>query len=241
MIGQEILYKHGTTELLGYLAIPENLTTKTPAVMVVPEWWGHNDYVRKRAEDVANLGYIGFAIDMYGKNVSAETPPEAITLSKPFFDDRLLMRARAQAALETLKQQKNVDASRLGAMGYCFGGTVCLEMARAGENLRGAVSFHGGLATTLPAQKGAVKSYVLALNGGADPFVSDEEKQNFIEEMTDADVHFKSIDYPGVTHAFTNPEADVRGKKFGLPLAYNKEADQKSFAEMVSFFKERFS
>ena len=240
MIKLEIPYKHGDTDLLGYIAAPDNLTAKTPAVMVVQEWWGHNAYIRKRAEDIAGLGYIGFAIDMYGKGVMADNPTEGSALSKPFFDDRLLMRARAHAALETLKQQTNVDANRLGAMGYCFGGTVCLEMARAGEDLKGVVSFHGGLATTLPAKKGAVKAYVLALNGEVDPFVPGAEKESFIEEMTDADVHFRSVDYPGAVHAFTNPEADIRGKKFGLPLAYNKEADQKSFAEMAAFFKERF-
>ena len=202
---------------------------------------GHNDYARKRAEQLAALGYIAFAADMYGKGILATTPDEAKALSGPFYADRHLMRSRVLAALEVLKAQPGVDPSSLAVMGYCFGGSVALELARSGADIKGAVSFHGGLATDLPAKKDEVRAQILVLNGAADTFVPEAEKKAFADEMTAAGVSFKAIDYPGATHAFTNPAADDLAKKFALPIAYNQKADVDSWDEMAHFFRQIFA
>lgn len=236
VITKEFPYKDGDVSLTGYLAYDDSIQTPAPAVLVVQEWWGVNDYIKGRAEQLAKLGYIAFAPDMYGTGKIAETPDEAKALSAPFYEDRALMRSRALLGLEMLKAQGQVDKTKVFAIGYCFGGTVALELARAGADLRGVVSFHGGLATDNPAVPAAVKAQVLALNGGADPFVPQEEKDAFIHEMQAAGVTFRTVEYPGATHAFTNPAATARGEKFGLPLAYDADADRKSWDEMLSFF-----
>lgn len=247
LVTQEVSYQDGDTTLSGYLAYDDALPRAAmPGVVIVHEWWGHNDYARQRADQIARLGYYAFALDMYGKGRMAATPQEAGTLSRPFYDDRALMRARAQAGVNALKglMLKTTDNANSGdniaVIGYCFGGTVALELARGGADIRGAVSFHGGLATPDPAKPGAVKARVLALNGGADPLVTQEEKDAFEKEMTDAGVTYKSIDYPGALHAFTNPEATETGRKFNMPVAYNAEADKQSFAELETFLKDLF-
>lgn len=240
VVGKEIVYKDGDTELTGYFAYDDAAKAPMPGVLVIHEWWGHNDYVRRRAEQLAGLGYAAFALDMYGTAKSGETPDEASSLSKPFYDDRNVMRRRALAGLKTLKTQPQVDAANLSAVGYCFGGTVALELARAGIDLKGVAAFHAGLATTMPAKPAVVKAQILALNGGADPFVPQAEKDAFIQEMTAAGATFKSIDYPGVTHAFTNPAATEKGKKYNIPVAYDAEADKKSWDEMKAFFARLF-
>lgn len=235
IVTKEVPYKDGETELTGYFAYDDAATAPLPGVIVVHEWWGHNEYARKRAEMIAGLGYAAFAIDMYGTGKSAATPDEAKSLSSPFYENRALMHSRAVAGLNALKAQPQVDAARLGAVGYCFGGTVALELARRGEDLKGVVSFHGGLSAPERAEPGRVKAQVLALNGGDDPMVRQEEKDNFVAEMKAAGVNFKSIDYPGATHAFTNPKATEIGERFSLPVAYNEAADQKSWEEMKKF------
>jgi dienelactone hydrolase len=236
VVTRDIVYKDGDTELTGHFAYDDAAATPMPGVIVVHEWWGNNEYARRRARDLAALGYAAFAIDMYGTNRLATTPDQAMALSKPFRDDRGLMVRRAEAGLKTLLAQPQVDKERIGAIGYCFGGTTVLELARHGADLKGAVSFHGGLATPEAAEPGRVKAQVLALNGGDDKSVSEAEKQNFIKEMTAAGVTFKSIDYPGATHAFSNPEATEIGKKFNMPIAYDAAADAKSWEEMKKFF-----
>lgn len=237
LVTKEIRYQDGPTALTGYLAYDESIKSPAPGVLVVHEWWGHNDYVRQRAEQLASLGYIAFALDMYGTSVKGESPDEASKLAEPFYNDRDLMRRRALAGLDVLRSQPNVDVKNLGIIGYCFGGTVALELARAGTDLKGVVSFHGGLATPKPAAPAMVKAQVLALNGGADPFVPQEEKNSFIKEMTAAGVTFRSIDYPGVKHAFTNPAATATGEKYNIPVAYDETADKASWEEMRQFFQ----
>ncbi len=241
IITKETPYKDGNVDLMGYLAYDDTAKAPAPGVIVVHEWWGQNDYVRRRARELAALGYVAFAVDMYGKSVQADTPEQASALVKPFYADRELMRTRAGAALDALKAQPQVDQNNLAAIGYCFGGTVALELARGGEPLQGVVSFHGGLTAAAPVKPGAVKAEILALNGGADASVTQEDKDAFIKEMTDAGARFKSIDYPGATHAFTNPAATEIGEKFNLPIAYDAEADKKSFAEMQAFLKRIFT
>jgi dienelactone hydrolase len=237
IVTQIIPYKDGDTALLGYYAYDDTVKPPMPGVVVVHEWWGQNDYARKRAEDLAKLGYAAFAIDMFGANVKAETPDEAGALTKPFYDDRNAMRSRAQAGIDALKKQPQVNIDHLAAIGYCFGGTVALELARGGEDLDGVVAFHAGLATPDPAKLSVVKAEVLALNGADDPMSPPSDRTGFTDEMTRAAVKFESIDYPGATHAFTNPAATEIGKKFKLPVAYNAEADKKSFNKMKDFLK----
>lgn len=240
VVTESLSYKDGDTVLEGFFAYDDAVHQPMPGVVVVHEWWGNNDYARKRAEQLAGLGYAALAIDMYGKNVQADNPEEAGKLSKPFRENRRLMQTRAIAGLDVLRAQPQVDKTRLGAMGYCFGGTVALELARAGERLKGVVSFHGGLSAIERAEPARVKAQVLALNGGADKMVSQQERDNFVAEMKAAGVSFKMVDYPGATHAFTNPKATEVGKRFDLPIEYNESADHKSWDEMKKFFARLF-
>lgn len=240
VVTQSIVYKDGETVLEGFFAYDDAAHQPMPGVVVVHEWWGNNDYARKRAEQLAELGYAALAIDMYGQNVQGRNPEEAAKLSKPFRENRRLMQTRAIAGLDVLRAQPQVDKARLGAIGYCFGGTVALELARAGERLKGVVSFHGGLSAIERAEPARVKAQVLALNGGADPMVSQQERDNFVAEMKAAGVSFKMVDYPGATHAFTNPKATDIGKRFDIPVAYNEGADRKSWEEMKKFFGRLF-
>jgi dienelactone hydrolase len=235
IITKEIAYNDGDVQLTGFAAYDDSIKGFKPGVLIVHEWWGHNDYVRERAKQLAGLGYIAFALDMYGTGVKGETPDAATALSKPFYDDRQLMVERATAGLNVLRSIPDIDPFRVAAIGYCFGGTVVLEMARAGAPLSGAVSFHGGLSTPLPAKAGEISTQILALNGGSDPFVPQAEKDAFTKEMTEAKARFQSIDYAGATHAFTNPAATDIGKKFNIPVAYDEKADKESWEEMKKF------
>jgi dienelactone hydrolase len=240
IVTRDIVYKDGDTGLTGHFAYDDAIKTPVPGVLVIHEWWGNNDYSRHRAEQLAGLGYAAFALDMYGTKKIAANPDEASKLSTPFHNDPALMVRRAEAGLRALEAQPQVDKTRVGAIGYCFGGSVALALARHGEDLKGVVSFHGNLATPTPAQPGHVKAEVLALNGADDQFVKKDEKDAFAREMTTAGVTYKSIDYPGATHAFTNPDATAIGKKFNLPIAYNADADHKSWDEMKAFFAQLF-
>lgn len=232
-----IEYRHGDTLLQGYLAWDDSVKGKRPGVLVVHEWWGHNAYVRHRAEQLAKLGYIAFALDMYGKGIIAKTPEEAGKLAGQFKNDRPLGRARAQAGLDVLLQQKMTDPARVAAIGYCFGGTTVLEMARGGASLAGVVSFHGNLDTPLPARPATVKAKVLVLHGADDPFVPAEQLTAFENEMRQAGVDWQLTKYGGAVHSFTNPEADGYNLK---GAAYNKKADTRSWEAMRGFFREIF-
>ena len=226
-------YKYGDAALEGYLAYDDAFAGKRPGVLVAHEWWGHNAYARKRAEQLASLGYVAFALDMYGKGVEAKDATEAAEKASVFKKDRLLMRARAMAGLDVLRRLPKVDADNLAAIGYCFGGTTVLELARGGGDLKGVVSFHGGLDTPDPADPKKFRAKVLALAGADDPFVPKEQVAAFEDEMKKAKVDYKVISYPGAVHAFTNPAAGDDPKK---GAAYNKEADEKSWEEMKTFF-----
>lgn len=240
MITKEIPYKHGDVELTGYLAYDDSLAVPAPGVLLIPEWWGHNDYIRKRAEQVAGLGYVAFALDMYGTGKIVSTPDEAGKLATPFYEDITLMQNRAAAGLDVLKAQPQTDKNKIAVMGYCFGGKTALELARGGADILGAISFHGGLATPVPAQQGKIKARILALNGADDPMVKPEEVAAFKQEMDAAKVNYTSIDYPGAIHAFTNPAATEIGKKYNIPVAYNEDADKKSWQELKTFLADIF-
>src|SRR3954469_7653742 len=186
---QEVEYKHGDTTLLGYLAWDDaGGQAKRPGVVVVHEWMGHNDYVRRRADQLAQLGYVAFALDMYGKGVRAKDPQEAGQMAGRFKNDRKLMRDRARAGLDVLKKQPTVDPNRIAAMGYCFGGQVALELGRSGADLAGIVSFHGALDTPTPDDAKNIKAKVLACHGSSDPFVPLEHVRDFIQEMENGKV-----------------------------------------------------
>ncbi len=230
---QTIEYTQGDTTLEGYLAYPDDKSTAAkPGVIVVHEWMGLNDYAKSRADQLAQLGYVAFAVDIYGKGVRPTTPAEAGAQAGKYKSDRALFRARLLAGLEELKKH-NVDVSRIAAIGYCFGGTGVLELARSGADIKGVVSFHGGLsAGDVPEEP--IKAKILVLHGADDPFVPKAEVEGFEDEMATTKADYKFIAYPGAVHAFTNPN-----NKGEIPGAlYNADADAKSWQEMLTFFKE---
>ena len=224
-------------KLEGYLAYDDAVAGKRPGILVCHEWWGHNDYARKRAEQLAALGYVAFALDMYGEGVQAKDAKEAAEKAAVFKKDRSLMRARAMAGLDVLRRHPKVDADNLAAIGYCFGGTTALELARAGADLKGVVSFHGGLDTPDPADAKRIRGKILVLTGEDDPVVPKEQVAAFEDEMKKANIDYKVVRYPGAVHGFTNPANGDDPKK---GVAYNKEADEKSWEEMKAFFGKIF-
>ena len=224
----------------GYLSYDDAISGKRPGVLVVHEWWGHNAYARKRAEMLAKLGYTAFALDMYGADKLAKHPEDAKKFMQSVTSNMATAEQRFDAAKQLLQQRASVDSNKIAAIGYCFGGGTVLHMARRGSELAGVVSFHGSLTTKAPAEVGKVKAKVLVLNGADDPFVTAEQITAFKEEMLKANADFEFINYPGVKHSFTNPEADNFGKSFDLPLAYNAEADQDSWQKMQQFLQQVF-
>lgn len=234
---QEVSYSEGGLEMKGYLAYDDSFEGKRPGVLVVHEWWGHNDYARMRVDMLAKMGYVALAVDMYGDGKQASHPEDAGKFAGEAMKNLDMARARFEKAMELLKENEFTDPDRIAAIGYCFGGSVVLNMARLGVDLRGVVSFHGGLGAKVATEKGKIKAAVLVCNGADDSFVPQKDIDAIKEEMKNADVDFKFVNYEGAVHSFTNPGADETGKKFNLPLAYNKEADEKSWAEMKSFFE----
>jgi len=235
VIGQEVSYQAGDTVMKGYLAWDDAVQGKRPGILVVHEWWGHNAYVRRRAEMLAALGYTALAVDMYGDGKTAAHPEDAGKFSGAVRKDLPLMKARFEAARRFLDEQPTVDPDRTAAIGYCFGGSVVLEMARTGEDLDGVVSFHGSLGGLGPVT-GEIKARVLVANGADDPFVTAEQIKVFKQDMDAAGANYSFINYPGAKHSFTNPDADKYGEQFGLPLAYNAAADEASWQAMQDFF-----
>ncbi len=236
--GKEVSYSADGTTMKGWLAWDDAASGKRPAVLVVHEWWGHNAYARKRADMLAGLGYVALAVDMYGDGKQASHPDEAGKFAAEVARNKPMARARFEAAMQLLRAQPNVDAGKLAAFGYCFGGSVVLNMAREGEDLRAVASFHGGLATDAPAQPGAVKAQIRVYTGAADKMIPPAQVEGFRQEMDKAGVNYKVVSYPGALHSFTNPDADVLGKKFNLPMAYNAAADQDSWAQATAFLAE---
>lgn len=238
VVTKSIAYKDGDVELNGYLAYDETLSSLRPGVVVVPEWWGQNDYIKRRARELAQQGYVAFVADMYGDAKVTTDPKQAEQWATPFYKDRAAMRGRFDAALSVLQSQIQVDKSRIAAIGFCFGGTVALQAARGGADLKGVASFHGGL--QFPDKPGAVKAKILVMNGGADPMVPFADRQKFIEDMQTAKADLQFIEYGGALHAFTNPDADAIAKAGLKGVGYNKTAERRSFAQLKSFFEEIF-
>jgi dienelactone hydrolase len=239
--GQEIDYRAGDgTVLKGYLVSDDSLAGRRPGVLVVHEWWGHNAYARQRAEMLAGLGYTALAVDMYGGGQQAAHPEDAGKFAGAVRKNLPLMKERFLAALELLRRQPTVDPAQIAAIGYCFGGAVVLEMARAGVDLKGVASFHGSLGGGSTARPGLVKARILVLNGADDSFVTAEQIAAFQQEMTAAKVDYRFINYPGARHGFTNPDADTYAQQFKMPIGYHAEADRASWAELQRFFAEIF-
>ena len=240
ILGRAVDYSAQGVVMKGYLAYDESITGKRPGVLVVHEWWGLNDYARKRARMLAELGYTALAVDMYGDGKQAMHPDDAKAFSSELMKNFDVGKARFVAAMEFLKQQASVDPSRIAAIGYCMGGGVVLHMARQGVELKGVASFHGSLTAVKPAQSGVIKAKILVLNGGADKFITPEQIEAFKQEMKAAGADFQFISYPGALHSFTNPEATELGKKFDMPVAYNAKADKESWDEMKNFLSTIF-
>jgi dienelactone hydrolase len=238
--GKTVEYRAQGVVMKGYLAYDENIKDKRPGVLVVHEWWGLNDYARKRARMLAELGYTALAVDMYGDGKVAMHPDDAAKFSSELMKNFDVAKARFLGAMGFLKQQPTVDLIRIAAIGYCFGGGVVLNMARQGVDLKGVASFHGSLTAVRPAQPGSVKAKVLVLHGAADQFISPEEIEKFRQEMKAAGADFQFFSYPGAAHSFTNPEATELGKRLNLPLSYNADADGKSWDELRNFFSRIF-
>ncbi len=238
---QTVSYRVGDTEMVSFLTWDDSIAGPRPGVLVVHEWWGLNDYARQRARMLAEAGYTALAVDMYGGGRSTEHPQEANGFMTAVFERQDAAKYRLRAAKSALQQQPVTDSQRIAAIGYCFGGGVVLDAARRGENLDLVASFHGMLAPQNPAQPDTVKARVLVFNGAADPMVKPEQVEAFREEMKNAGVSYRIEDYPGVTHGFTNPDADRLARQSGLPLAYDKSADLDSWHKLLDELKQTFA
>jgi len=235
-----IHYQVGDTRLTGYLAYDDRINGKRPGVLIVHEWWGPNDFVRDRARKIAELGYVAFAVDMYGEGKTAKHPQDAGRFAGTVRNNMPVMIGRFNAAITQLKADQHTDTGRIAAIGYGFGGAVVLEMARTGLDIAGVVSFHGNLGTGQPAKKGKVKARVLVFNGAEDPYTKPADIAGFKQEMTAAGVDYELVKLPRARHAFTDPGATALGKKFKLPLAYSASADKASWGAMQAFFTKIF-
>jgi len=238
--GKQVEYTAGGVTLKGYLAYDENVVGKRPGVLVVHEWWGQNEYVRKRARMLAELGYTALALDMYGEGKLAAHPDDAGKFSSEVMKNLPVAKDRFLAALELLKKQPTVDPANIAAIGYCFGGGVVLNMARQGIDLKGVASFHGSLAVVKPDKPEKIKAAVRVYNGADDKFVPAAAIEALKKEMAEQKVNFQFMNIPGAVHSFTNPDATEAGKKFNMPIAYNAAADKASWEDLQKFFKEIF-
>jgi dienelactone hydrolase len=235
-----VSYKDASgAELKGYMTFDEAKQGRRPGILVLHEWWGITKHVRDEARYFASLGYTAFVADLYAGK-TADNPGDAGTLMNALMGDAMVVRTRLEAAREQLAGHATVNPARLGAAGYCMGGKLAIDMARAGVDLRAVVSFHGNLTPRTKAERDKVKARVLALNGADDPFVNAESISDFKKEMSLAGVDFKFVNYPGAVHAFTNPEATAKGEKFNLPLRYDAEADRKAKEEAAKWLARSF-
>ncbi len=238
--GRVIVYHVGAAEFTGYLAFDDAVSGKRPGILVIHEWWGYNAYARKRADMLAALGYTAFALDMYGTGKVADHPDDAKAFMLAATNNMQEMKKRFQAGLNILLAQPSVDKHKMAVIGYCMGGGIALNMARAGLDVNGVATFHGSLGTQTPAKPGQVKAEIIVFTGAADPYAPPAQVQAFEKEMQAAGVVYTLKSYPGAKHSFTNPKADDFAKRFAMPLAYNKAADEDSWQQMQKFFRRIF-
>lgn len=232
---EPVSYTADTLQLKGFVTFDEAKEGKRPAVLIVHEWWGLNEYPRNRAKQLAEMGYIAMAVDMYGNGQTGESPTEAQALATPFYQNPALAKTRLDAAIAKLKTYPQTDTANMAAIGYCFGGFVVLNAAKQGADLDGVVSFHGNLGG-VPTDKDLLKANVLVAHGGADNFVPDEEVNSFKKSMDSVGAKYTFKVYPGATHAFTNPGADEKAAKYKMPIKYDAAADSASWNDMKTFF-----
>ena len=236
---ENITFSVDSVTMNGFVVYDENKEGMRPAVLVVPEWWGLNDYTKMRATELAKLGYIAIAIDVYGNGKTADNPDSAGKYSMPFYQNPQMTKARIEAAIAKIKTYSQTDSNNVAAVGYCFGGGMLLNVARLGTNLKGIVSFHGSLIGT-PADKSLLKSKILVCHGEVDPFVPEEDVVLFKKQMDSIGAAYSFKEYAGAMHAFTNPNATALGRKFKIPIKYNAAADTASWKDMKEFFTELF-
>lgn len=236
---ENITYASDTTSMNGYIVYDSKAEEKRPGILVVHEWWGMTEYVKTRARQLAQLGYIAMAVDLYGNGQIASNPEQAQALATPFYGNPAMALNRLEAAMAKLKTYDQLDTSQLAAIGYCFGGAMVLNAAKMGADLKGVVSFHGNL-VGVPVNKDSLQAAILICHGEADPLVPETEVEQFRRQMDSANVDFTFRSYDDALHAFTNPEATEKGKKFNLPIGYNANADAASWQDMRSFFNTIF-
>jgi len=236
LVEETVEYKDGETTLEGYLVYDDEAGSPRPGVLVFHEWWGLNDYIKRRARDIASLGYIAFAPDVYGKGVRPANSDGARKEAGKYMKDRKLLRSRAAAGLDFLKKNKHADPEKIAAIGYCFGGAAALELARSGAPVAATATFHGVLNTPDPEDAKNIKGSVLVLHGAADPSVKPAEVQSFQEAMNKAGVDWQLISYGGAVHGFTNP---ANGTDPAKGVAYNEKADKRSWEAMKDFLGEK--
>lgn len=234
---EDIDYQDGNINMRGYAAYDDSKPGKRPGVLVVHEAWGLGEHVMERAKMLANMGYVALCADIYGDRKQISTMEEVMAVAGDLRANPQKLRSRARAAVAALASHPQVDSSRLGGIGFCFGGTTVLELARDGVDLRGVVAFHGGLETQAPAQPGAVKTSVLVCTGADDPMIPATQVNAFEEEMRKAKADWQVISYGGTVHSFTNPKADG---SIAPGILYNESADRRSWSAMTAFFKEVF-
>ncbi len=237
IVTKTIEYKENEVVLEGYVAYDDAIVGKRPAILVVHDWMGLGPFSKNKAEQLAKLGYIALAVDVYGKNIRPKNTDEASVLVGIYKGDRPLLRKRILAGYEALKQEKITDANKIAVIGFCFGGTTALELARSGAPIKGVVSFHGGLNTPTPMDAKSIKAKILALHGADDPYVPADEVLAFEKEMNQAAVDWQLVKYSDAVHAFTNPAA---GNDNSKGVAYNERADKRSWVAMKDFFEEIF-
>jgi dienelactone hydrolase len=239
IIGEEVSYSADGVEMKGYMVYDASITEPKPGILVVHEWWGHNDHARNKATALAEMGYVALAVDMYGDGKQAMHPEDAEKFAGMVMSNLEGAEARFGAAYDLLKNNDKTDPEKMGAIGFCFGGSVVLTMANTGMDLDAVAAFHSGVQLpVMPSEE--LKAKVLVCNGEADPMVTAEQAENFKSALDAAGADYEYVSYPDVVHAFTNPGADTMGAKFELPLAYNKEADEDSWQKMKELFENTF-
>ena len=240
----ETSYTSDSTSLKGYFAVSEGTEGKQPGILVIHEWWGHNEHSREKADQLAELGYVAFALDMYGDGKNTNHPENAQQFMMSVVSDMDLAKARFESALELLKSHPNVDPEKIGVIGFCFGGTMGLTMASAGYDIDAVAAFHAGLGLPImPDSPGVVKAKILVANGADDPMISSQAVEDFKAVMDAAEVDYKYVAYEGAVHAFTNKGSDEIASQHEMlngALAYNAAADSASWEEMKILFSEVF-
>jgi dienelactone hydrolase len=237
---ENITFKLDSVTLNGYIVYSQKFVGKRPAILIVHEWWGLNDYTKMRARQLAEIGYIAMAVDLFGNGKNAANPKEAMELTGPFYKNPALGKGRLDAALNKIREFPQTEKNNVAAIGYCFGGAMVLNAAKMGSDFNGVVSFHGGLSTAVPVNKNLLSARILICHGASDKFVLQKDVDAFRHQLDSIGAKYTFKSYPNATHAFTNPDATEIGKKFNMPIEYNPEADKNSWSDMKVFLAELF-